>query len=150
MEKRQSRDERLAEKRKNRKPVLTNRQELAADVPAGYVGRWFNDQGRRIKDAIDGGWDFLRGDLTDNTVIENPPDDYQAGSVLRKRVDKRNDGSPLYAYLMVLEKELYSEDQVVKQEFIDRTAKDIKRGKGDALDGKIDDSTTYVKSASFD
>lgn len=143
MQSKKTRKEVLAEKRKKRRPVSGRVQKLAFDdVPSGYVARWVNDKDRRVQDFLSAGWEFLTND--ENTVTVEYDD---MGTLVRRRVDKQLSGEPLYAYLMVIEEELYNEDQQRKQDNIDAMVEDLERGEASGLGGKIDGRTTYVKNA---
>jgi len=146
MQTRKSRREKLEEKRAKRQPIMGNTQRLKMDsIPKGFVARWFNDDGSRIQDARNAGWEFLRKD--DNEIVEDVDD---MGTVIRQRVDKKASGEPLYAYLMVLEEEIYNEAQEEKQAGIDAVEEGLKQGTSASFGGRVDGKTTYVKSAKFD
>lgn len=146
MQTRKSRREKIEEKRKNRKPIMGGSRKLVFDeLPKGFVGRWFNDEGSRIQDALNAGWEFLS--LSDNEVVSEVDD---LGTVHKRRVDKKASGEPLYAYLMVIEKEIFDEDQAAKQTAIDKAVQGMKKGDSESFGGRIDGNTTYVKTAQFD
>lgn len=145
MEIKQTRKERLEEKRKKRIPlgrqgILT---ELHQYIPHGCVGRVFNDSGRRIEDALNDGWEFV------STTGKMVASQDEKESVVRRRVDKKMSGEPLYGYLMVIEEELYNERQAEKEASIKETEADLRRGAASAQGGRIDGNTTYVKTAKF-
>lgn len=142
MEAKRSREEIIAEKRAKRKPIATRQQKLAVEIPDGFEGRWVNDRGRRIPDFIAAGWDFI--DAKSGGVAESGAD---KESLACMRVDKIGNGEPLLAYLMVIEKELYDEDQRAKARAIDETVDGLRRGTGEALGGRIDGDTTTVDTS---
>lgn len=134
--------QRIAQKRKNRKPISGREQKLKMNVPDGFVGRWVNDVGGRPADFLAAGWEFV--DSASGRPVEHLPSD---GTVIRERVDKTNDNQPLYAYMMVIEEELYNQDQAAKVEALKENEKEIARGKAAAFEGNIDGDLVYVKSA---
>ena len=138
-----TRKQQLKLKRENRKPITGRVQKLGFDIPAGYVGRWFNDQGPRIQQALAAGYEFI--DSKSKNVIAS--ENYDNETVVRQRVDRKQSGEPLYAYLMVLEKELYDEDQAKKLESVIETENQIVTGKHPKDKDKIDGELVYVKSA---
>ena len=138
------RKKRVREKRKQRTPIESTAKRLDAKAPPGFVGRYFNDAGSRIDAAKAAGWEFMvdaTGELTQNN--DDP------GTLIRIRVDKNLTGEPLYAYFMVIEEELYAEDQKRKLDDLIDTEKELERGESQKLEGKIDGEKTYVKDASL-
>ena len=102
----------------------------------------FNDTGPNIQEACGAGWEFV--DASSGDVVANTDD---MGTMTRMRVDKKLTGEPLFAYLMVLEEELYEEDQNAKLEALAETEDQIAEGNAPSLKGNIDGTTTYVKQA---
>jgi hypothetical protein len=119
----------LEEKRKNRIP-MDRVQKLQVPIPAGYVGRWFNDtQGGRVQQAIAAGWRFLTAE-----EMKVQEDDHDRGTALSRHVGANRDGSSQQAYLMVIEKELYDEDQKAKQDRLDQQDKELMSAVPDKTD----------------
>lgn len=131
---------RIAEKRKNRVPIEGRQQKLAMKIPDGFVGRWFNDVGTRIQQAKEAGYEFL-----DSQTVDVVTEGVDMGSVVRQRVDRKLTNEPVYAYLMVIEKELYDEDQAKKLEAIISTERKVV--KGDDVRQGVDGDLVYVKEA---
>jgi hypothetical protein len=112
--------DRKLEGRAERVPLGVRRPKLNAEIREGYVGRWVNDDGNRVQDALKGGWDFVLRDS------EAKSDD--ASSRIAKDVGSKSNGTRLIAYLMEIRKDWYDEDQAAKQSGIDATENLIRRG----------------------
>lgn len=134
--------QKLKLKRENRKPMTGRVQKLGFDIPKGYVGRWFNDQGPRINQAHAAGWEFIS---SSTKQISEHSDDLS--TMVRVRVDKNLTGEPVFAYLMVIEEELYSDDQAKKLENVLETEKQIVKGKEPRMKDNVDGELVFVKSA---
>lgn len=121
----------------------------------GKVPRWVNDEddGGRLRTLYDKGYDFLKADGSE--VIGDPDGGYQApveGTHLRKHVGTSRGGGPMYAYLMVTDKENYEEDAAAK-EAVNSQVDDAIRGGNAPGSGKTSDSSssgsTYVKDVQY-
>ena len=106
---------------------LQRNSKLEAYTPQGYVGRWINDTGNRISSALNGGWVFMQDKKPVGSGVQNLDSDL--GKYTSQVVGKKEDGSPLRAYWMLLKKEWYEEDQREKQKPVDEIEQAIKRGK---------------------
>ena len=115
------------EGRQKRVPLgLQRNTKLAAFTPDGYVGRWMNDEGNRINDAMAGGWVFMKDKKPVGEGAINLDSDL--GSCTSQIVGTKEDGSPLRAYWMLLKKEWYEEDKQAKLKPVDEIEKAIKGG----------------------
>ena len=118
--------------RRERIPIGTPRRKLVADIPEGKVGHWFNDKWSkdptRIQDALRGGYTFLTKDKTGKVGEEVEDGNKDMGSRISRTVGPNDDGSPITAYLMVIDEELYEEDQEEKEVGHGETDKQIARG----------------------
>ena len=112
------------ENRKERIPVGIRRTKLGANIASDKVGRWVNDEPGRLQAFIDGGYDFVE----DPQAIDSSDD---IGTRKCKVVDRRTGKK---AYLMQIDKNLYNQDQAVKQARNDDIDKRIQSGK---LDNKL-------------
>ena len=111
---------------KKRIPIGT-RQRLTAPARKGYVRRFFNDDGDRIKRAADAGWTPV---TTETLNIDNP------GGVGDPRINKPKPmGAPVtevvdregkIAYLMEIPEEWFNEDMIEKRKVIDRFEDEIR------------------------
>lgn len=127
-EARQAREsDRLGEGRRRRVPLGVAMPKLAARVPEGMVGRWFNDVPGRIQRALDAGYEFISNDG------ETQKGRKGASSMI---VGTNAAGGPLYAYLMAIPKEFYEEDQKIKQEAVDEIDAAIRHGVPQQADEK--------------
>jgi len=127
-----SKKESKAQKKKARKqrvPLGRHRAKLAVSpdlIPRNKVGRWVNDHPGRLQQAEAGGYAF----------VEDPHAKVGEGTDRRDRLSTkisclagtREDNSPLRAYLMVIDKDLYDQDQKDKQGHVDEIDKAIKEG----------------------
>lgn len=119
-----------AEATKGRKRIpLGVRQRLTAPARKGYVRRFVNDEGDRIKRFVDAGWTPVTGETLN---IDNPEDPKGVGD---PRIDTSKPiGSPIMetvdrtgkkAYLMEIPKEWYDEDVSARQRQIDELERNI-------------------------
>lgn len=107
-------------KRRKRAPVTgEQRLKLSAPTRPGYVRRFVNDSGNRIRDLYDRDYEYVE-DKSISTDGE--------GTRVCRRVGVKKDGSPLYAYLMEVPEKYYQEDQREKQRPLDEFDEAILRG----------------------
>lgn len=123
---RETRQERNEQQRKERVPFGGPRQRLyvpAGTIPQDKVGRWFNDTSDgRIQRALAAGYEFI---LNDGTIVsQGPTDENRALGSYVCRVVSEN----VTAYLMVIDKAYYEQDQRAKQKSCDDFDAAIKRG----------------------
>lgn len=105
---------------------------LSAPSRAGHTRRWFNDDGNRIADAEELGYDFV----TDKGIKTSSP-----GSRVSRLVGTKANGEPLHAYLMETPDELYAEG-VAEKEAHNRQIDDaIKAGRDST--GQMSSNETY-------
>jgi hypothetical protein len=113
------------ESRPKRIPISGNRDILAVkNIPTGKVGRWVNDVDDRVLKFRQGGWEFV----TDKslTVGEKTVESSSAtGATISRQVGTKKNNEPLIAYLMVIAREWYDEDQARKQEEVDSSEESI-------------------------
>lgn len=88
-------------------------QKLQTVIPDGFKGRWVNDRGNRISQMQAKGWRMLGRDEQDNPLEVTDKGDTSA---ITEYVGEQKNGSPMYAYLMVLEDWAYEETQNKKAE----------------------------------
>jgi hypothetical protein len=96
-------------KRKGRVPFGVARQQLKVEDNPGKMSRWINDDGDRIQRALAGDYTFR----TDDGVQVGDPGtsgNENLGSRISKVVGMKKDGTPLHAFLMEIDKELYESD----------------------------------------
>lgn len=95
----------------SRTPVSGRRDILAVKgIPSDVIPRWVNDKEDRLQRFLDGGWTFWTDKNTrvgERTVNA----DKATGNVVSKYV-----GSGITAYLMVIDRDLYEQDQWAKEE----------------------------------
>lgn len=123
--------EKLPKERKGRRrvPLGQHRAKMSIDNlnidETKVQPRWINDVGGRIRDALDGGYQFVDDP---NAVGEDPQRSQGMGSAVNMVVGTHEDGRPMKAYLMTLDRELYEEDQADKQRLVDEIDEAILQG----------------------
>ena len=90
----------------------------------GLRFRWVNDDEGRLDEAYQGDYDFLTADGTEQIGIEAT----DKGRRMRKLVGKHKDGTPKYAYGMVIKEQYYQENQDKKEEVNKMVDEAIKGG----------------------
>ena len=96
---------------------------LSAPERPGFVRRYVNDAGNRIQNFKEAGYDFVH----DGETVANATG-AATDSRVRQLVGTKENGAPLYAYLMEQNKEFYDEDQTAKAAQLDKTDATIRRG----------------------
>lgn len=88
-------------------------------IPKSHVGRWVNDVDNRIQLALNGGYEFVPA--TDDSKVGDGYEDGNTdiGGKISKIVGSEKSGAPMRAYLMMIKKEYYKEDQATKQAKVD-------------------------------
>ena len=133
--------------RKERVPLGILRQKLRADQREGFSRRWINDMPGRLDDAVNAGYGFVSdpdaemkiGDGSDVSQVAG------VGTVVSRVVGQHEDGRPMRAYLMEIEKETWEEDQAEKARQLDEKEDSLRRGQDDR--GRPGDGKRYVPSA---
>lgn len=118
------------EMRKERIPLGRFRRKLEVSggkIPDSKVGRWLNDTPGRLQDALQGGYQFVSNPTAkvgEGATNERDPNSQYISRV----VGKDASGAPLKAYLMLIDKDLYEQDQKEKLKQVDEIEKSYKRG----------------------
>lgn len=125
--------------KRSRTPLGRLRSKMSIDhlnIPKDKVPRWINDVGNRVQDALEGGYEFVNDPNV--KVGEDPMQVQGMGSAVNMKVGTKEDGSAQHAYLMVIDKELYDEDQREKARNLDQIDDAIKHGQHESNfnDGK--------------
>jgi hypothetical protein len=96
----------------------------------GYHLHVFTDTGNRIKDALEGGYEFVSpsevGGVSENVVSRNGDLGQER---IRYLVNPRAEGSEQYGYLMKIREEWFLEDQNILQEKNAQIDLAIRKGK---------------------
>ena len=121
--------------RPNRVPLGAPRLKLKVPERSDTVQRWINDNDNRLEDAQEGGYRFV-GRITDVGILDVEPGNTDTGSRTSKVVGKKENGEPLRAYLMEVDRADYDEDQALKEAKLRETESAIRVGN---LDGKASD-----------
>jgi hypothetical protein len=116
------------EGRRKRVPLGVPRMKLTAhNIPEGKQARWINDKPGRLDNALRGSYNFLNKDgIVIGTGYEDENKDM--GSRVSRVVGKEDDGTPITAYLMVIDKDIYEADQAEKMKEIDKVDIAIRKG----------------------
>lgn len=85
----------------------------------GFHLHWVNDEGGRIYQAQQGGYEL---------VTPQEVGDESTETSVKRLVGKQEDGSGLFAYLMKIRQDWYEEDQKASQEIQDQFDAAIKKG----------------------
>ena len=101
---------------------------VRATIP-GYHLHVFTDDGGRIQEAMDSGYEFVTpsevGGVSENVVSRNG----DLGERIRYLVNPRAEGTKQYGYLMKIRQEWYEEDQAELQAKNNRIDAAIRKGK---------------------
>jgi len=116
---------------RRRTPLGRHRRKLSIDhlnIPKDKVARWVNDKPGRIMQAIEGGYQHVRKPKGATRVGEEELITSNAGNSVSAVVGADEGGRPITAHLMVIDKDLYDEDQDYKQKQVDELDNAIKAG----------------------
>lgn len=119
-------------RRRRRASVGGHAMKLSAPQREGYHRHWFNDDGNRIADAAELGYEFV----TDTGVKTSGP-----GSRISRLVGTKANGEPKHAFLMETPNELYAEG-VAEKEAHNRQIDDAIIAGRDST-GQMSSSETY-------
>jgi len=143
---RPKRQESTKEARKERVPLGTLRRKMSIPeglIPKNKVGRWVNDKSGRLQAAQEGGYDFIDDPLA--KIGEGPENQRDnLGTKVSRIVGTKEDGSPLRAYLMAINKSLYDADQREKNKRLDEIDAAIQRGN---VEGEVGQDGRYIPSS---
>lgn len=117
------------EKQERKKRVPLGAQRIKGDVSGKdpkYAYRWINDKPGRIKMALEGGYQFVD---SKDTVIANSNYSDDFSSMKSQHGGHDASGRPYKRYLMAIRKELFEEDQAIKQSEVDEVDRAIRAGK---------------------
>jgi hypothetical protein len=109
--------------RKKRQGLGVKKQGLAFNVPEGMVGRIVNDNWMadpsRVQRAQAAGWRFAtEKDVGDTSHLAVGAT--EAGGGINRKVGTNEGGTEIVGRLMVIDKDLYDEDQAEKAKEVDR------------------------------
>jgi len=119
-------------KDKNRVPLGQLRSRLGNigrfNISDDKVPRWVNDHPGRVHAALEGGYQFVQDPKKIGHVGDDPLNPQGLSTAVKTVVGEKQDGSPLDAYLMVIDRDLYEEDQEFKQRELELLDESIKAG----------------------
>lgn len=119
-------------KRRRRASVGSLALKLSAPSREGYTRRWVNDDGNRIANADELGYDHV----SDTGLKTSGP-----GSRVSRLVGTKANGEPLHAYLMETPDELYAEGLAEKEAAARQIDESIKAGRDST--GQMSPNETY-------
>lgn len=119
-------------KRRRRTAVGGFNLKLEAPARVGYQRRWVNDDGNRLANADELGYDFV----SDTGLKTSGP-----GSRVSRLVGTKANGEPLHAYLMETPDELYAEGLADKEAVARQIDDAIKAGRDST--GQMSPAETY-------
>jgi hypothetical protein len=123
---------------RSRIPLGRHRRKLSIDhlnIPADKVARWVNDKPGRLNQALEGGYQMVRNPI-DETAGERTLVTESIGDSLTAVVGSDEAGRAITAYLMVIDKDLYEEDQAFKQLEVDALDEAITEGRVEPGEGQ--------------
>ena len=118
-------------------------QKLAVKPIEGFKLRWVNDRDNRVQYMLDRGWVFIDKEKYEPCNDETKSSIDKASYVV---VGSKKDGSPLHAYLMGIEDEIYDYYYRRAQAENDRIMQDIERNLPKSQSGESNQHG-YVKQA---
>jgi hypothetical protein len=114
--------------RKKRVPLGVHHSKLSVPpelIPDNKVGRWVNDVDNRVEMAQNGGYEFVASTTNAKVGGGHKNENTDIGGRISKIVGSKN-GKPMRAYLMMINRDWYEEDQAKKQEKVDEVDRAIK------------------------
>lgn len=132
----EARQEAKRRRRKDRTLINDSRMRLQVDSRPGYVRRWVNDDGNRLRNLYEMDWDFVRDP---NQSLQVGQDQVKGefandlGTGVRRQVSKDKwTGEPTYAYLMEKKQDWYEEDQEEKRALHNEKLRRLEQGQDEA------------------
>lgn len=86
-------------------------QRLVAEIPEGFEGRWVNDTPGRVDAMLKKGYSFYKARKEDGSILS-----IEKGTSKTEVVGTAATGGALTGYLMVIPKEMYRENQQIKEQ----------------------------------
>lgn len=111
--------------RSTRVPFGVPRLKLAVPTRQGYVRRWVNDQQGRLRQAEQGGYQYVEDPSLQIGTSDIDNVNRDLGTRVSRVVDRATGEK---AYLMEIKKDFYEEDQAAKQAIINETDDAIRKG----------------------
>lgn len=127
--------------RRERVPFGGSRMKLSFPDNPGKQRRWVNDVGGRCELAEQGGYDFVtdEGTKIGDTAVGSGNQDL--GSRISRVVGTNPDGSPMRAFLMEIDKDLFESDRNEKQKRLDVIDAQIRGGN---VEGRVGQDGRYI------
>lgn len=99
-------------------------------IDAGWHLHIFNDDGNRVQEALNNGYEFVTRDEIGNSLVDNViPTNNDLGEKVRFLVGRNDDGNGVFAYLMKIPTVWWEEDQKELQNRPDLIDKAIRSGR---------------------
>lgn len=136
---------------RTRTPMSVPRPKLSSPEIPGFHVHWLNDDGGRIEQAMQAGYDFVSRDEAVLISSDLAGSGVGSGSDLGSRVSlvvgETKNGEPMRAYLMKIRQDWYDADQAMIQERVNDSERTIKSGRQKADgDTAADIAARYVKT----
>lgn len=110
--------------RKERVPLGVPRLRLAVKSRPGFKGRWVNDVGDRINQALEGGYSFVQKGGAEFKEADTQNRNDSINDSVSKVVS--SDGTK--AFLMEIPTAMYNKDQKTKAERVNKIENGLRRG----------------------
>jgi len=124
-----SEESRPSTRRRKRGVHGRGRQKLTVPEIPGYYLRWCNDTGSNMFDiTTNDDYEYVLRDEISNQVGESGDGNTDIGSKVRVLVDKDENGSPIYQYLMKKKLEFHEEDVVENERLRRKRESSLRRG----------------------
>lgn len=139
------RRERESGERPRRLDGFNLKLQVHGEVP-GFQLAIMNDDRNRIAEAKMHGWEPVHAKEIQGVGANVSSYNTDPGGLVRFLVGTKDTNEPLYGYLMKIPKEIYDEDQLVKQRYNERNDAALMRGKlPNQQESAEDAGTSYVK-----
>jgi len=140
--------EEIEEIRQNRQPLDGRVEKLRVygTIP-GYHLHIFNEDGARLEEAQRSGYAFVKRKEIKNVGRDVASFNSDPGENVRFVVGKRDNGNPMYGYLMKIPEEIFQEDQMALEAYNAGVDGAIRRGSvGTKDEATVDAKQRYIPS----
>lgn len=89
---------------------------------------WYNNEGGRIQQLMQQGWEPVRGDAYQSVWQHDAKDTSQTDSVISAPVGIGREGQPINAILMMIDRDIYDEIQGMKEDHLGTIERSLRQG----------------------